>query len=175
VKGEVIRYALLSTKYNEPLDWNDKLAEDAKKSLDTCYRILSSADLKHGEQLNKESALTSDNDCLECLKEDLNAPKLFGTLHVIMANVKFGYIKLDHAAFLLSKYMNLLGLLKMSPNEWFKGSEEIGDDVQSLIDARIAAKKAKNWPEADRIRNELKSKGILLEDKPDGTTDWRRE
>jgi cysteinyl-tRNA synthetase len=64
--------------------------------------------------------------------------------------------------------------LEEDPDIWFKGSNSGDSEIQSLIDARVAAKKAKNWKEADRIRDELKSQGILLEDRPDGSTDWRR-
>lgn len=66
----------------------------------------------------------------------------------------------------------LLGLLQQDADSWFKGDG--ADNVQSLIDARIAAKKARNFAEADRIRKELSDRGIVLEDRPDGTTDWRR-
>ncbi len=69
---------------------------------------------------------------------------------------------------------NFLGLLNHEPEEWFKGKGDNDDVIQNLIDARIAAKKAKNWAEADKIRAQLADSGIILEDKPDGTTDWRR-
>jgi len=172
VKGEVIRYAMLSTKYNEPLDWNEKLLEDSKKALDYCYRLLSKVDLMRGKQIN-ESLMQSDVQCLACLENDINVPQLFGSLNVIISNITFRNIELDHAGFLLHKYMNLVGLLNLTPNQWFKGE---GDDsaIQAQINARIEAKKAKNWAEADRIRKSLADQGILLEDKPDGTTDWRR-
>jgi cysteinyl-tRNA synthetase len=79
----------------------------------------------------------------------------------------------------LKKMGEILGILQQDPKQWFQGgsAETVGGDadIQVLIDTRIAAKKAKNWAEADKIRGVLKAKGILLEDKPDGTTDWRRE
>ncbi len=150
VKGEVIRYALLKTKYREPLDWSDKLVEDAKKELDGLYR-----------RLGEKSAAPGDN-FLEELSDDLNTPKVMSLLHIAAGDE-------------LKAMGKILGILQQDPQSWFQGSGNDDGSIQSLIDARIAAKKGKNWAEADRIRNELKSKGILLEDKPDGSTDWRKE
>jgi len=156
VRGEVIRFALLSTHYRAPLDWNEKLLHDAKKTLDGWYRITSGIGV-----LVPPNKQVIDN-FIETISDDLNLPKAVSLMHesspselVIMAN--------------------MLGLLKQSPEEWFKGSS--GDDnseIESLISERITAKKEKNWARADEIRKKLAEDGILLEDKPDGTTDWRR-
>jgi len=150
VKGEVIRFALLSAKYNEPLDWNEKLVQDAKLTLDKWYRIQDSGFGIQGE---------FPEAFLEALCDDLNLPKAFSVMHAAKPET-------------LKAMGALLGILQQEPQSWFKG--EASDDVQSQIDARMAAKQAKNWPEADRIRKELSAQGILLEDRPDGTTDWRR-
>jgi len=154
VKGEVIRLALLMTKYNEPLDWSDKLLGDAKKVLDHWYRRLSTATspLENARPINRtifEGLIT----------DDLNFPMAISHMHT--AN--------PHDLYAMGK---ILGILQQNPEQWFKGDG--GDNVQSLIDARIAAKKAKNFAEADKIRKELADQGIVLEDRPDGTTDWRR-
>jgi cysteinyl-tRNA synthetase len=168
VKGEVIRYAFLKTKYREPFDWSDKLVEDAKKELDSLYRKV---------------ALTNSlypGNFIDELCDDLNTPKAISLLHVAE-----GKGLRDMGA--------VLGILQQDPEVWFKGkvydnsiNEQIvtgfpvtmtvtNPAVDKLVEERIVAKKAKNWNEADRIRNELKSQGIILEDKPDGTTGWRRE
>ena len=106
--------------------------------------------------------LQKDNFFNACL-DDLNISAALSCMHVC-----------EPATLVtLGKF---LGLFTVTPEEWFKG--DINNDavstIQSLIDARIAAKKDKNWAEADRIRKELSDQGIILEDKPDGTTDWRR-
>ena len=97
---------------------------------------------------------------LETLLDDLNLPKAIGLMHEAKPEE-------------LWTMGRMLGLLQQSPETWFKGA---GDDqaIVEQINSRIAAKKAKNWAEADRIRKELANQGIILEDRPDGTTDWRR-
>ncbi len=162
VRGEVIRFALLSAKYNEPLDWNEKLLHDAKLTLDKWYRSL----LRHSsESWNPDQEIPASagmTESIGALCDDLNLPKAFSLMHT--ANPAE-----------LAAMGEMLGFFTLSTEEWFKGTES-GDDnkIQSLIDARITAKKAKNWPQADKIRKELADQGILLEDRPDGTTDWRR-
>ena len=151
VKGEVIRLALLKTKYNEPLDWSEKLLSDAKKELDGLYRFIKD------RPVPKE---TPQEIFLDALRDDLNTPKALAILQTH-----------PHPA-MTKAAGNILGLLQLDATQWFKGDG--ADNVQSLIDARIAAKKTRNFAEADRIRKELSDQGIVLEDRPDGTTDWRR-
>lgn len=158
VAGEVIRLAFLMTKYNEPLDWNEKLLHDAKVTLDGWYRRIQDSGSRI--QADKDISLNPESRILEPLLDDLNTPKAIALMH----GAKVGE---------LQAMGNMLGLLQQSPEAWFKGS---GDDsgIQAQIDARVAAKKAKDWATADRIRKELSDAGILLEDRPDGTTDWRK-
>jgi cysteinyl-tRNA synthetase len=73
----------------------------------------------------------------------------------------------------LKQLASLLGLLQDAPDAFLKGDAD--DDIEQQIQARIDAKKAKDWATADKIRNDLKANGIILEDSPDGTTSWRRE
>ena len=150
IKGEVIRFALLSTHYRSPLDWNEKLLHDAKLTLDKWYRSIS----------GQRSAVSGQ--FLEALNDDLNITKAISLMHEATPDE-------------LLAMGNLLGLLQQSPEEWFKGSaSDDNSAIEALINERIAAKKDKNWARADEIRKELASDGILLEDRPDGTTDWRR-
>ena len=154
VQGEVIRLAFLMTKYSEPLDWNEKLLSDAKKTLDSWYRKLQ-------EGVTEDAVLPQN--FVEALKDDMNLPLAISYMH-----------KAEDAAH-LKAMGDIVGLLQQDADRWFKGEASDDDgEIQALIDARIAAKKAKNFAESDRIRAELDSRGILLEDKRDGTTDWRR-
>lgn len=152
VKGEVIRLALLGTHYRKPLDWNEKIVEDAEKTLNGFYRAIEGV----------EPAEEIPVEFLEALGQDLNVPKAVSMLH--------------HAAPAELKTMGgLLGFFGKTAAEWFKGETASDDDEIGLkIAERILAKKNKDWALADRLRDELKAQGVLLEDRPDGTTDWRR-
>ena len=73
----------------------------------------------------------------------------------------------------------MLGLLQQDPDAWFKGDAAAGglsgDEIETLIAERADAKKAKDFARADSIRDDLKARGVVLEDKPGGVTEWRRE
>lgn len=154
VPGEVIRLAFLMTKYNEPLDWNDKLLSDAKKTLDGWYRKLGEHDLP--EVLPPQSFV-------DALCEDMNLPLAISLMHKAA--------DAEH----LKAMGNVIGLLQQSPQSWFKGeATEVDVKIQVLIDERIAAKKARNFARADEIRQLLEAQNVILEDRRDGTTDWRR-
>jgi cysteinyl-tRNA synthetase len=154
VKGEVIRYALMSTHYRKPLDWSDKLLEDAQKTMDGFYR-----------QIDGAEAGEAPAEFLDALRDDLNVPKATAMLH-------------GAAPAQLKAMGQLIGLFGQDAKAWFKGEasdvEGADDWIDTKIAERIAAKKARDFAASDRIRDELKADGIILEDRPDGTTDWRR-
>lgn len=157
IHGEVIRLALLSSHYRAPLDWNEKLIHDAKLTLDRWYRILDS-----GFRIqDSENHLTTNSKILEPLLDDMNIPRVIGLMHEAKPEE-------------LLAMGNILGLLQQSPESWFKGNREDTQEIEKLIAERIVAKKSKNWVRADEIRKILSEQGIILEDRPDGTTDWRR-
>ncbi len=147
--GETLRLALLSAHYRQPLPWTNGLVAQAKATLDRLYRA--AGDAKSGEV---------DEGVVEALRDDLNTPLAFSRLS-----------KLEGST--LKASANLVGLLQTSAADWFQGKGDV-----SVIEARIAeraqAKKNRDFATADRIRAELKSEGIVLEDGPAGTT-WRRE
>ncbi|MEI7669436.1 MAG: cysteine--tRNA ligase [Pseudomonadota bacterium] len=152
INGEVIRYALLKTRYSEPLNWNEKLVEDAKKELDSLYRKIASC----------EPQIVEKSDFNLALFDDLNFPKALSILHSAKPEE-------------LRNFGELLGILQQNPDEWFKGTISSENAwIDELVEKRVLAKKSKNWAESDKIRNELKDKGIIVEDKPDGTSNWRK-
>lgn len=149
-KGETLRLALLSAHYRQPLPWTESLVAQAKATLDGLYR--SAGDAEPGEP---------DAGVVEALSDDLNTPLALSRL-----------IALDDGAAIRGSAA-LLGLLGSTSDEWFRGG---GDDsgVEARIAERDAAKKVRDFATADRIRDELRAEGILLEDSAFGTT-WRRE
>lgn len=169
--GEIIRFVLLSTRYSEPLNWTDKLLEDAEKTLDGWYRVLQSENLDirglpMSTKLDRQPGCTAE----EFLFDDLN----FAGAIASVENYAKRYFRSPNQIDAADVFYNarVLGLINMHFETWFRGEED--DAVIALINVRAEAKRNKNWAESDRIRDELKAQGILLEDKPDGATDWRR-
>jgi cysteinyl-tRNA synthetase len=147
-KGEVLRLALLSAHYRSPLPWTEALVAQSGATLDGLYRKAGDADA--GEV---------DGGVLEALGDDLNTP---------LAVSRLGQID-DPAT--LKASAGLLGLLISSEEQWFRGEGDANIDAR--VAERTAAKKARDFAAADRIRAELLAERILLEDGPQGTS-WRR-
>jgi cysteinyl-tRNA synthetase len=148
-RGETLRLALLSAHYRQPLSWTDEVVAQAKTNLDRLYRLAADA----------EPGLV-DEGVVEALSDDLNTPL---ALTRLMALEDARAVKGSAA---------LLGLLQSSSEEWFQGGEDT-DAIEIRIAERAAAKKNRDFATADRIREELKAEGVILEDGPNGTT-WRR-
>ncbi len=159
--GEAVRLAMLSTHYRQPFNWTEKGVGEAKRTLD------------HWQELTKEAAPQGPicSDLLYALADDLNTPKALAALHELRTSAAHGSAE---AAACLRASANLMGLLQVSHSGWGAwrpanldlDEEEIG----RLITARLGARKEKNWAEADRIRDELASKGVQLKDAKDPET-----
>jgi cysteinyl-tRNA synthetase len=149
-RGETLRLALLSAHYRQPLSWTDEVVAQAKTNLDRLYRLAADA----------EPGLV-DEGVAEALSDDLNTPLALTRL-----------IALEDARAVKGSAA-LLGLLQSSSEEWFQGGGDT-DAIEIRIAERAEAKKNRDFATADRIRDELKAEGVILEDAPNGTT-WRRE
>jgi len=170
--GEVIRFALLSGHYRAPLDWTPKLLEQAKTTLDRIYGALRRV-------WESDEVEASDSGVLEALGDDLNTPEALAELSRLASEANMAADQHDtrtmaHAKANLLAAGELLGLLQSTPAAWEKGTDE-GETarIDALVQARFEARKAKNWAEADRIRDELTAEGVEIMDGPDGST-WRR-
>ncbi|MBK1668795.1 cysteine--tRNA ligase [Rhodovibrio sodomensis] len=170
--GEAIRLVLLSAQYRQPLDFNrDKLA-DATANLDRLYTALrNTADVETADG-GPPPALT------DALADDLNTPEALAQLYEAghALNKATGADAKARAKAELQAGGRLLGLLEQDPEAWFKGA---GDDaeaaeIERLIAERTQARRNKDFATADKIRDDLKARGIVLEDGPEGTT-WKRE
>ena len=161
ISGQVLRFALISSHYKQPLDWNDKLLVNCQSTLDKWYNIYSK-DIK--------SVKVSD-EILKPLYEDLNTPGYIANLHQLYEKANKGENKELFVA-----ACKFVGLLSESKKEWLKYKQNKVSinktEILTKIESRNNARKNKNYKEADMIRDELLDKGVLIEDK-DGTTIWK--
>jgi cysteinyl-tRNA synthetase len=147
-KGEVLRFALLSAHYRQPLEWSELLVGQSRATLNRIYRV--AGDAAAGEV---------DAGVLDALTDDLNTPLALSRL-----------VAIDDPETLKAS-AELLGLLTVGTAQWFQGEGDAR--IDALVRERSEAKKRRDFAEADRIRAELASEGVVLEDAPGGTT-WRR-
>jgi cysteinyl-tRNA synthetase len=161
--GEAIRLAMLQTHYRQPLNWGDTGLSEAKRTLDHWYQLTANA---------APGMLCAD--VVGALADDLNTPKALAAFHELRGEAAKGS---SGAAAGLKASAQLMGLLQHSASEWaaWRPASLAIDEarVESLIAARNAARQAKNFKEADRIRDELAAQGIELEDRKDGATTWK--
>ncbi|MEE2690471.1 MAG: cysteine--tRNA ligase [Pseudomonadota bacterium] len=167
--GEVLRFALLSAHYRQPLEWTEELIEQAKRQLDRFYRLLGEAPGAAADKPPQSIVLALD--------DDLNTPEAIAGLHELrdIAVQTEGPAKARAAANLKAAGA-LMGLLQADPAAWFRQGGEGGpsaEEIERLIAERAAARKAKDFATSDRIRDELAAKGVVIEDGPSGAT-WRR-
>jgi cysteinyl-tRNA synthetase len=159
--GGVLRLAMLMSHYRQPIDWTVKGLELAFHTLDDWFRA--SAPSTDG---------SPSKGVLDALLDDINTPKMIAEIHAIRKNIQ--YAQQGPAAIELGNNLSFLGFSSERFFSWLKLIErEVVADVgriQEFIDARNAARKAKNFKEADRIRDELKAMGVELKDSKDGTT-----
>jgi len=172
--GEVVRWALLSAHYRQPLDWNQALLDQSRASLDRLYGALQRAKAKGG-------AIPADapEDVVHSLEQDLNTPAAIAGLFSVASAIERAFNDGDNetgrrGAGRLKAAGDLMGVLQSDPDAWFSdgADDALKAEVEALLAERVKARSAKDWPEADRIRDRLSALDVVVMDGPTGAT-WR--
>jgi len=179
--GEAVRYALLTAHYRDPLDWTSERLAQAKNALDRFY-----IGLRNVADIDSR-ATAPPAAVMAALEDDLNTPMALTALHELLGDLNRA--EADKAR-LKGEILGggaLLGLLQQPPDVWLKQggmsaaltetetmTESVNPRIDGMVRQRSEARRAKDFALADKIRAQLALEGIVLEDKPDGTTEWRR-
>ena len=203
VPGEVLRLALLSARYRDPLEWSDELVAASRQRLDRLYRVLlecAAESTERGRPAIDEDAgapvpgdsraAKPSEELVRAVEDDLNTPAALGALAGQARKLRAGQAEPGAGAASLKAGGYLLGILQTDPREWFTGAggpELSAGEIEMRIRERAGARADGDYAAADRIRDvrrraeqaadrireQLKDRGVVLEDGPRGTT-WRR-
>ena len=172
---EVIRFFLFSTHYRNPLNFSFNGLDESKKTLDKFYDALRKVDLSDTKNI------PLDEGVIESLKDDFNSPKLISFLHKILDKLNKSFLNNKNEsksiANLLISSGSVMGIFQSKPDEYLKfiSSEVLitEEEIEDLITERNLARNQKDFIKSDKIRDDLKAKGINLEDAGEKTI-WKR-
>lgn len=181
---EPIRFRMISCQYRSPINYSFDAIEQCKASLERMYTCRDNLDFaiknsvdEAGEKDNDIIALIDKRkqEFIDAMEDDLNTADAIGVVFELVRDINT-YVNDGVQSKALTEYAakafdELTGVLGLVYNRENKGS--LDDEIEALIEQRNAARKSKNWAEADRIRDELKEQGIVLEDTPQGVK-WHR-
>jgi len=175
---EVIRYFILTSHYRSPLNYSDKHLDNAKSALTTLYTALRGLG---ASLVAVDNAFSSRFE--KAMLDDFNTPEAIAVLFDLAKEINrqrdTSPEQAEQLAAQLRQLGSLLGLLQDDPEAFLQGKGQLSrgglsdEDVDALITQRNQARVDKNWAESDRLRDELKAQGIILEDSG-GRTSWRR-
>ena len=181
---EPIRYLMISCQYRSPINYSFDAIEQCKASLERLYTCRNNMDFALqnavAEAGEKDAEIIAAIDAkkdkfIEAMEDDLNTGEALGAIFELVKEINLNVndgvqskALVEYAIKIFDELMNVLGLLYNRNAE-----KSLDDEIEALIQARNDARKAKNWAEADRIRDELKAQGIVLEDTPQGVK-WHR-
>lgn len=181
---EVIRYFLISAHYRSPINYNIDIIEQCKSALERLYTCRDSLDfaLKNAENepCENDDQLISlfesrKNEFITAMDDDLNTADGIAALFELTKDINTHILSkkvsknvCEQAARIFDELCDVLGLL------YNRKSNDLSDDVEALIEKRETARKNKDWATADQIRDDLKARGIILKDTPQGVT-WTKE
>lgn len=174
IPGEVIRLALLSAHYRQPLDWSEETLESAKRMLDRLYGAVQGIVISDDER----QAASVPEALLAAIEDDLNSPQAMAEFFKLakQLNKTVDDAKRPPLAAQMFAAGELLGLLVSDPDEWFAGhsvGEMSNEEIDVLVQKRDAAKVDRDFETADAIRSQLSDAGVTIQDGRDGTN-WRR-
>ena len=181
---EPIRFLMLSCQYRSPINYSYDAIEQCKASLERMYTCRNNLDFAFKNASDEAGANDGEivamidnrrNQFIEAMEDDLNTADAIGTIFELVRDINT-YVNegnhsknlVEYAAEVLDELTGVLGLLYNR-----KPQESLDDEIERLIEERNAARKNKNWAEADRIRDDLKARGIILEDTAQGVK-WHR-
>ena len=174
IPGEVIRLALLSAHYRQPLEWSGETIVSARRMLDRLYGAVRGIAMPD----DIRAAAELPEALLAALEDDLNTPKALAELFGIARslNKTQGNNERQELAATMYAAGDLMGLLQHDPEAWFARDVEgalSADEIDALIDERNGARAGRDFKKADAIRDQLAKAGVRIEDSA-GTTTWRR-
>ena len=181
---EPIRYFLISSHYRSPINYSVDIIEQCKASLVRLYNCRESLDFalknavdtipENAEEIKKALDMRRDQ-FIRVMDDDLNTADAISAVFELVKDINTKVITdtpskelVEYATKLFDELTGVLGLV------YNRKTESLDDEIEKLIEARTQARKDRNWAEADRIRDELKAQGIVLEDTPQGVK-WHRE
>lgn len=175
VPGEVIRLVLLTGHYRQPVDWNEDVVAEARKKLDRLYGAL-----RELAEVEPAADTKAPPAFLSALEDDLNTPMALAELFELARAANKAQTDVEKAV-IKAQMLDagiLLGLIQQDPAAWFAqapaaaADAPTAEEIDALLAQRLEARQSKQWAESDRIRDELKARGVLVEDGKDGQR-WR--
>ncbi|MFA5940246.1 MAG: cysteine--tRNA ligase [Sinimarinibacterium sp.] len=172
--GEAIRLVLLTGHYRQPIDWTDEVVAESRKKLDRLYGALRDlGDIAPADGVKAPQAF------IDALEDDVNTPMALAELFELARAANKAESVADKAR-IKAQMLDagaMLGLLQQKPADWFAWAPQVdgrptAEEIEALLIQRADARKNKQWAESDRIRDELKARGVLIEDSKDGQR-WR--
>ena len=181
---EPIRMLMISSQYRSPINYSYDAIVQCKASLERLYTCRDNLDFalqnaKDGADADDEAIIAKigafRQSFIDAMEDDLNTADALGSVFELVREINTNVNEGVHSKTLVKKaievFDELTGVLGLLYNR--KQKDDLDSEIEALIEQRTAARKAKNWAEADRIRDELKARGIVLEDTPQGVK-WSR-
>ena len=160
--GQVIRLALLSAHYKQPLDWNENLLEQSKNTLEKWYELY-----------DEKQTKIENTQTFSILLDDLNTPKYFAKLHELFSLAIKGDKNKKNEFNEACRLIGIFNENKETLEKRKKASAKVDENfILEQIEARIQARKSGNYKLADKIRDDLLKNGIIIEDKQN-KTEWK--